>query len=136
MREQEPHDRAGKEELRLRRDPHSMPAAASMEELLAAQPEPGHEMLEVGHRRSGAADHGGVEGAAPRGEQSESDEPAADLEAPVGNVLVRYVVACDMQRRPEDERERSRADERAGGSADRDVERDDHRRIMAYALAR
>ena len=101
-----------------------------------AQPEPRHEVLEVGHRGRRAAEHGGVERAAPRREQAERDEAAADLEAPVGNVLVRHLVAGDVQRRAEQQRERTRADERSQRRPGRDVQRDDHARIIAYAPRR
>lgn len=110
-----------------------MPAATPVEELLAAQPQPPDEMLEVGHRRRGASEHGWVEGATPRREQPEGDEAAADLEAPVGNVLVRHVVTGNVERRAEEERERTRADEGAGGTANRDMQRNDHKAMIAYA---
>ena len=134
--EQQAHDRSREQELRLGRDADAVPAAYSVEELLAAHPEPGQEMLEVGRRRCRAAEHGGIERAAPGGEQTEGDETAADLEAPVRDVLVRYLVAGDVQRRAEQESERARAHQGADGAAGCDVERDDHTPIMAYALRR
>ena len=86
-------------------------AAAAVKDLLPAHPQPRHEVLEVRHRRRCAAEHGGVERAAARGEQRERGEAAADLEAPVGDVLVRYAIAGDVERRAEEQRERSRADD-------------------------
>jgi hypothetical protein len=83
-------------------------------------------VLEIRHRRGGAAEHGRVEEATAGCEDAERDEPAADLEAPVGYVLVRDAVAGEVERRADQERERARADERADCSARRDVERDDH----------
>jgi hypothetical protein len=110
-----------------------VPATAPVEELPAAQPQARDEMLEVGHRRRGAAEHGGVEWASPGGEQPERDEAAADLEAPVGNVLVRHVVTGNVQRRAEEERKRARANEGTGGTAHRDMQRNDHKAMIAYA---
>jgi hypothetical protein len=112
-----------------------VPAAAAMKELLAAGTEPGHDVLEIGHGRRGAAEHGGIQRAAPSGEQAKHDEAAADLEAPVGNVLVRYAVAGHVEGRPEQQGERPGADERTGSPSDRDMERDDHPRMIAYAPA-
>jgi hypothetical protein len=124
--EQETDDRAREQQLGFCRDTDTMPAASAVKELLSAQSQPWREVLQVGHRRRRAPEHGWIEHAAPCREQPERDEPAADLEAPVGNVLVRHVVTGDMKRRAEDERERARADERAGGGAHCDMERDDH----------
>jgi hypothetical protein len=99
--EQEPRDHTCEHELRLDRDADAVAAAAAMEDLLSAYSEPRHEVLEVGHRRRCGAEHGGIEWAAPRGEKRKGKEPAADFEAPVGNVLVRHAIAGDVQRRPE-----------------------------------
>ncbi len=114
-------------ELRLDRDPDAVATAAAMEDLLPAQPEPRHDVLEVGHRRRCAAEHGGIERAAPRGEQPERRETGADLEAPVGDVLVRHTVAGDVQRRAEQQRERARADDGSQRRPRGHVQRDDHR---------
>jgi hypothetical protein len=90
--EKQSDDRPGEQELSLGRHSDAVPAATPVEDLLPAHTEPRHEVLEIGHRRCRAAEHGGIEGTAPRGEQCERGETAADLEAPVGNVLVRYAV--------------------------------------------
>ena len=124
---QQAQDRAGDEKLRLGGDTDAVSAAAAMEELLAARPDPPPEVLEIGRRRGCAAEHGGVEGPAPGGEQPERDKAAADLEAPVVNVLVRNTVTGHVQRRAEQKRKHPGADERAGCAARRHVERDDHR---------
>lgn len=110
-----------------------MPAAAPVEEHLAARPQPRHEVLEIGHRRSRAADDGRIERPAPCREHAEGDEAAADLEAFALDVLVRHVVARDVHRWPEQQRERPRADERTRGSSGGHVQRNDHALIMAYA---
>jgi hypothetical protein len=132
-REQEADDRAREQELRLDRHPDAVATPAAVEDLLPAGPEPRHKMLEVGHRGCRTAEHGGIERSAPRGEQAECDEAAADLEAPVRDVLVRDTIAGHVERRSEEQRERARAN---GGSQRRargDVQRDDHTPIIAYA---
>jgi hypothetical protein len=125
-REQQPHQRAGREQLRLGGDADAVPAAAAVEELLSPRPEPWHEVLEIGHGGGGSAEHRGVEDATPGGEQAERDETAADLEAPVGNVLVRDAVCGDVQGGAEQQRERPGTNERADRTAGRDMQRDDH----------
>jgi len=110
-----------------------MASAAAVEELLAVRAQPGRDVLEIRHRRRRAAEDGGVEEATPYGEQRERGEAAADLEAPVGDVLVRNPVARHVQRRADKESERPRAQESAGRAAGRHVERDDHDLMMAYA---
>ncbi len=104
--EEQADERAGEQELRLGRHPGAVAAPAAVEDLLPAGTKPRHDVLEVGHRGSHAAEHGRVERATPRGEQSERGQAAADLEAPVWNVLVRHAVPRDMERRPEQKRER------------------------------
>jgi hypothetical protein len=133
--EQQAHERTRAQELRLGGDAHAVPAAA-VEDLLAPQPEPGHEVLQIRHRRRSAPEHRRVERAATGGEQAERDEAAADLEAPVGDVLVRHPIAGQMQRRAEQERKGTRADEGADRASGRDVQRDDHTPIIAYAPRR
>lgn len=48
---------------------------------------------------------------------------------------MRHAVGGYMERRAEQERERTRPDESAGGAAQRHVEGDDHDRMIAYAPA-
>ena len=79
-------------------------------------------MLEVGHRGGSAAEHGRIERTTPRGEQRKGDESAADLEAPVRDVLVRHLVSGHVQRRAEEQSQRARADEGAGRAAERHVQ--------------
>ncbi len=130
-REQESRDRTCQHELRLDRDADAVAAAAAMEDLLPTHTKPRNEVLEVGHRRCCSAEHGGIEGPAPSGEQSEGDEAAADLEAPIGNVLVRDAITGDVQRGAEEQRERARADDGSHCRARGHVQRDDHTRIIA-----
>ena len=103
-REQEPHDRTRDQKLRVGRDAGTVATTAAVEKQLAARPHPGHDVLEVRQRRRRAAEHRGIQETAPCGEQPESDETACDLEALVLDVLVRYLVAGDMQNRPEQQR--------------------------------
>lgn len=124
--EQQADERSGEQELRLGREAGAVAASAAVEELLASGPQQRHEVLEVGRRRGCAAEHGRVEGPAPGGEQREHGKAASDLEPAVVDVLVRHPVACDVQRRTEEQRQRTRADERAREAPGRDMERDDH----------
>lgn len=124
--EQQAHEHTGGEQLRLGRDADAVPSAAAMEELLPTRPEPRDEVLEIGQRRRGAAEHRGVGRAAASSQQGEREEAAADLEAPVRDVLVRHAVAGHVQGRAEQQRERPRADERSDRASGRHVQRDDH----------
>ncbi len=113
-----------------------MATSAAMEELLAARPKPGHEVLEVGHRGSRAPEHRGVERAADGGEQAQCDEAAADLEAPVRDVLVRHLVAGEVKRRPEQKRECTRPCGRTQRGTGCHMQRDDHQVIFAPSALR
>ena len=66
-------------------------------------------------------------------EGNQIGEAAADLEAAVGDVLVRHTIPGDVKRRAEEQRERARADGGSQSRAGGDVQRDDHALIMAYA---
>jgi hypothetical protein len=115
-----------------------VPAAATVEQHLPAGTEPRHDVLEIRHGRRGAAEHSGVQRPSPGGEQTQRDEAAADLEAAIRNVLVRHPVSGDMEGRPEQEGERTRAEKRTGSATDRNVERDDHRpddRLCSRAMS-
>jgi len=129
-REQEPHDRTREYELRFGRHADAVAAAAAMKDLLPARTEPRKEVLEVGQRRRGAAEHCRIEGATPRREQPERDEAAADLEAPVGNILVRDAITCHVEGWAQEHREPTRADDGSHRRAGGDVQRNDHQRIM------
>lgn len=132
-REQEPDERTGEQELRLHRDADSVTAAASMEDLLPVHAEPRHKMFEVGHRRSSTTEHRRIERAAPCGEQAERDKAATDLEATVGNVLVRHAIPGDVQQRTEQQGEQARTRDGAHRRPSRDMQRDDHQPIIAHA---
>jgi hypothetical protein len=90
-------------------------------------------VLEVGHRGGSTAENRGIEQAAPSGEQAEREDAATDLEAPVGDVLVRHAIARDVQRRTEQKRERARTHNGSHRRPRRDMQRDDHRPIIAHA---
>jgi hypothetical protein len=119
--------RACKQELRLRREAGAVTAAAAMEEHLSPWAKPRDDVLEIRHRAGRRAQHRWIEHAAACGEEAERDEAAADLEAPVGNVLMRHPVAGNVERCAEQEREPTRAEKRAGRAPDRDMQRHDHR---------
>jgi hypothetical protein len=82
-------------------------SASAVEEHLAARTKPRHEVLEVRHRRRSSSEHSGVERTAASREKPKSDQAAADLEAPIGDVFVRDPVAGEVERWPEQERERT-----------------------------
>jgi len=132
--QQPAEERPREEKLRLGRDAAAV-LPAQMEDLPAAGPEPGQDVLEVRHGAGRRPEHGVVEGAAARGEQAERDEATPDLEWPIRDVLVADPVAGHVQRRAEQQCERARADERAGRASHRHVERDDHSQMIAYAPA-
>src|SRR4051812_41765356 len=80
--EQVPHERAGEQELHVRREVAGpVPAEASVEDLPPARPERREDVLEIGSRRRKAAESRGVEGPAPRRQQAEAGDAAGDLEA-------------------------------------------------------
>ena len=106
-REQPTDHRTRQHELRLDRDADAVPSASAVEEQLATRTKPGQDMLEIRHGRRGPAEHGGVEGSAPSCEKTQGEKTTADLEAPVGNVVVRHPIARDVQGRPEQESERT-----------------------------
>src|SRR5215472_11893053 len=119
---------AREQELRLHRHTRAVSAAAAMEDLLSPRTEPREDVLEIRRRAGSCSEHDRIEQAAASSQQAYQDDAAADLEGAVGDVLVRDLVAGDMQHRPEEERKRSGADEGAGCAPDRHVERDDQRR--------
>jgi hypothetical protein len=106
-REQPTHCGARDQKLRVGGDADAVPAGAAVEELLSARPDPGQDVLEVRHRRRRAADDSGIEWPSPSGEQAEREEAAADLEAPIGNVLVGHPVAGEVDGGPDQQRERA-----------------------------
>ncbi len=83
-------------------------------------------MLEVrgGTRRS--SERRRIEWSSPRGEEKDASDAAAKFEASRMEVPMRQPIAREMQHWPEEERRESRPARRAGGSASRHVESDDH----------
>jgi hypothetical protein len=102
-----------------------MPAAAAVEELAPAGAEPRKYMLEIGRAGRGRAERGRVERPASQPEQTKREQPAADLEAPRRDVLVRYAVTREVQRRTECQGREPRVRQRAQRSPRRNMKRDD-----------
>ena len=126
---------SGESELRHGGDAaRPVPAAPAVEDLLTARAKPREDVLEVGEAGGGSPERGRIERPAGGSERGDQDEAASDLEAAARDVLVRYGVRSEMQRRPERKRSRPRADERAGEPTCRDMGADDHelgpRRIL------
>src|SRR5262249_4926790 len=72
--EQQADHRTGDDQLRLGGDADAVPASATVEELLAVQPDPGEDVLEVRRRARSAAEHGGVQEASPSGEEPQCEQ--------------------------------------------------------------
>jgi deazaflavin-dependent oxidoreductase (nitroreductase family) len=89
-------------------------------------------VLEVGRRRSDAADERRREGARRPGHSSEQEDAGADLEAARGDVPVRDPVAERVEEQAEDECPPPRPGEGARRGAAPHVHRDDHIGIVAY----
>jgi len=90
-------DRSGKQELELRRErARAMPAAAAVKELLSARAQRREHVLEVRCRSRKRTQGGRIERAASRGEEGDAREPASDLEAAAGDVLVRDAVCGEV----------------------------------------
>jgi hypothetical protein len=90
-------DRSGKQELELRREPaRAVPAAAAVKELLSARAQQREHVLEVRCRSRNRTERGRIERAASRGEESDAREPASDLEAAAGYVLMRDAVCGEV----------------------------------------
>lgn len=103
-----------------------MPAAPAVEELAAVWTQPRQDVLEIGRGGRGGPERGWIERPAAEREQSQTEQAASDLEATVGDVLVRHPITGEMQRRTQRQCSEPRAGQRAQGSTRRDMERDDH----------
>jgi hypothetical protein len=101
-------------------------AQSRMEELLSAGTQPAEQVLEVRRRRRSRTQRRRIERSPPDGKQSETDEAAHHLEAAVRNISMRNTVRGNMQRRPEQHRTDTRARKQTGGTAGRNVQRNDH----------
>ena len=106
--------------------PLAVPAKAVVKELPSARTQEREDVLEVrgGARRS--AKRRRIEWASPRGEEKDARETAAELEATRMEVPMWQPIAREVEDWSEEERRESRPARRAGGSARRNVESDDH----------
>jgi 4-aminobutyrate aminotransferase-like enzyme/Ser/Thr protein kinase RdoA (MazF antagonist) len=122
------------EELDGRRDAaRPVPAAQAVarKELPAARSGQAKDVFEVRARRRERPGDCGIERSAYHGEEQHAADAREDLEAAVGDVLMRHSIACDVQEEPDRQRAEPRADERTAGRARRDVEGDDHAANLA-----
>jgi hypothetical protein len=106
------------------------------EELATARPREANEVLEV---RTGSRDRAGDSGikwSAHRGQEQDSGDARADLEAAVGDVLLRDPIAREVKEQPERQGAEPRPDERAASRACRDVEGDDQAPTLAWDARR
>jgi hypothetical protein len=110
-----------------------MPAAAAVEELPPARAQEREDMLEVGGGARRGTNRRRVERASPHGEEEETHDAAADLEATRPNVLVRHAVAREVEDRPEEEGRESRSAGGPGRGSGRHVQRDNHGCFLADA---
>ena len=103
-----------------------MPSARAVKELAAVQTQPRNDVLEIGRARGGRPERGRIERPAAEREQSQPNNAASDLEATIGDVVVRYPVTRQVQRRPQSQRSDPRAGQRSERTARRNMKRDDH----------
>jgi hypothetical protein len=75
-----------------------------VEELAAVRAQEGQDVLEVGCGARPGAERRRIERPAARGEEDETGETAADLEAARADVLVRQPIAREVKDRAEQER--------------------------------
>ena len=91
-RDEQTEDRAGQHQLQgYREAPRAMPAEAAVEELPSARAQEGKDVLEVRGRARGGAERGRIERASPHGEEDNTHNAAADLEATRADVPVRHL---------------------------------------------
>jgi hypothetical protein len=72
-----------------------------MKELRAARSRQAEDVLEVGRAGEDCTHGRRVREAAPRGDETNDRQPAADLEAPVVDVVMRDAVAGEVERNAE-----------------------------------
>jgi hypothetical protein len=109
----EAHEKAGEDELSLRRDATTaLPAveAVAGKELAAARTREPDDVLDIRRRSGQAAGDGRIERPARGDEKEDSGDPGADLEAAVRDVLVRHPVAREVEQQSELQRQERRAD--------------------------
>jgi hypothetical protein len=100
----EANEEARDDELDRRREaatavPAMEPVAG--EELAPARPRKAKDVLEVRRRSGECAANSRIERSPHRGEEENSGDARADLEAAVGDVLVRHPITCKMEQQPE-----------------------------------
>jgi hypothetical protein len=96
---------AGQQELQVCREaPRAVPTAAAVKELASARTQEWEDVLEVRGGARSRAQRCRIERSAPRGEEDEARQAAADLETARADVLVREAVAGKMEERPREER--------------------------------
>jgi hypothetical protein len=120
-------DRARQDELNVRTEvTGAMPAVPAVKELAAVRTQPRKDVLEIGRGSRAGSERGRIERPTGQREQSKTEEAAADLEATIGDVLVRHPITGQMQRRTEGQGGEPRACQRTQPSTGRDMEGDDH----------
>jgi hypothetical protein len=137
--EQQADQEAGDEELDRGRDAAaSMPTAQSVagKELATAGPWEPQDVFEVGTGSRERAGHCGIEWPARGGEQQDGTDPGADLEASVGDVLVRHSIPREVKEQSERQRAEPRAEKRTAGCPSRDMKGDDHAATLPARLTR
>ena len=118
---------AGQQELQVCREvPRAVPTAAAVEELVSARTEKWEDVLEVRRGARSRAQRRRIERSAPRGEEDEARQAAADLEPARADVLVREAVARKMEDRAREERREPRPAGGARRGAGGHVECNDH----------
>jgi hypothetical protein len=120
-------DRARQDELNVGREATgAMPAAPAVKELAAVRAQPGKDVLEIGRGSRCGPNRGRIERPMTECEQRQTEEAAANLEATIGDVLMRHPITGQVQRRTEDKGGEPRACQRTQRSTRRDMKRDDH----------
>jgi hypothetical protein len=109
-----------------------VPAKAIVKELSPARTQEGEDVLEVRCGTCDGAKRRRIEWPSPRGEEKDTSETAADLEATGAEVFMRQVIARKMDDWPQKERGESRPARGTDGSASRHVECDDHGRASPF----
>jgi hypothetical protein len=74
--------------------------AVAREELAPTGPREAKDVLEVRRRSGKRAADGWIERSPDRGEEKNSGDARADLEAAVGDVLVWHPITCKMEQQP------------------------------------
>jgi hypothetical protein len=110
-----------------------VPAAEAVagEELASARARKAKDVLEVRRRSGERAADGRIERSAHCGEEHHFGDARADLEAAVGDVLVRDPITCQVEQQPERQRAESRANQCATGRTGGDVEGNDQAATLA-----